>query len=78
VFEQDLQYFVEHQEELVQKYEGRVLVIKDQRVIGAYDSALEAYLEAQKNHQVGSFLIQPCHPGADAYTVTITSHAVHV
>ena len=58
------------------KHRGKTLVIRGENVEGAYASPLEAYLSAQKRFPIGTFMIQPCEPGPDAYTVTINS--VHV
>jgi len=73
MFDTEFSYFKEHQEELVKQYNGRVLVICGQSVVGVYDDALTAYLYASRNHEPGSFMIQPCSPGPAAYTVTIAS-----
>jgi hypothetical protein len=70
----EMHYFIENQNALVEQYNGKVLVIKGHKVIGAYKDALEAYFEAQKEHELGTFIIQPCLPGPDAYTVNISSH----
>ncbi|MBI2623200.1 MAG: hypothetical protein HYW65_01320 [Candidatus Liptonbacteria bacterium] len=72
----ELQYFKEHQKELVQKYGGKFLVIKDQRVQGAYESEMEAYAEAKKKFELGTFLIQQCLPGQESYTQTFHSRVV--
>lgn len=73
MFLEELDFFKAHQDELVRKHKGKVLAIKGQTVIGAYPDALIAYLEAQKEHQVGTFMLQPCEPGPEAFTVTISS-----
>lgn len=73
MFKDELEYFVAHQSELVEKYEGKVLVIKGNELLGVYNSALQAYTETQKQHKPGTFMIQPCQPGPQAYTVTITA-----
>jgi hypothetical protein len=73
MFTEELKFFIQHQEELVQRYEGKVLALQNKEVVGVYDSPLEAYLEAQKTHSLGTFMIQPCEPGPSAYTVTINS-----
>ena len=73
MFTKELQFFIQHQDELVQKYEGKTLAIKDEEVLGVYDNPLSAYLETQKEYEVGTFMIQPCEPGPSAYTVTINS-----
>lgn len=71
-FEKELNFFISHQDELVVKYAGKVLVIQGENVIGVFDSPLEAYTETQKEHELGSFMIQPCEPGPEAFTVSIT------
>ena len=73
MFEKELAFFITNQRELVQKYSGKTLVIRGNDVAGVYDSALQAYLEAQKQFARGSFMLQPCEPGPEAYTVTIHS-----
>lgn len=72
-FEEELNFFIEHQEELVRQFRGKVLVLVGPKVVGVHDTTLDAYLEAQKEYKLGTFMIQPCEPGPDAYTVTITS-----
>ncbi len=73
---QEFQYFKENQRELVRKHEGKFLVIKDQRVQGAYESEMEAYTEARKKFELGTFLIQQCLPGQESYTQTFHSRVV--
>ena len=71
-----LEYFKSHQEELVKKYEGKFLVIKDQKVNGVYDTEIEAYTNAKKDFELGTFLIQQCLPGQESYTQTFHSRVV--
>jgi len=73
VFESELAFFITHQKDLVSKYEGKTLVLRGNELVGVYASPLEAYLEAQKQFPPGTFMIQPCAPGPDAYTVTINA-----
>jgi hypothetical protein len=72
-FSEELDFFIANQEDLVRNYQGKILVLKGSKVIGVYPDPLSAYIETQKEHPVGSFMIQPCIPGPEAYTVTITS-----
>lgn len=72
-FEKELQFFIDNQDGLVSKYCGKVLAIKGQAVVGVYQNAFEAYTEAQKEHQLGTFMIQRCEPGEDAHTVYVPS-----
>ncbi len=73
MFAQELEYFITHQEELVGQYQGKILVLRNQSVVGVYDSMGDAYFEAQKQFPLGTFMLQQCIPGPDAYTVTISS-----
>ena len=78
MFKEEFDYFITNQNELVSKYRGKFLVIKGRNVVGNYPTALEAYTAMQERQEVGSCMIQPCEPGADAYTVTIaTANLVH-
>jgi hypothetical protein len=76
MLETELDFFISNQDELVKRYSGQVVVIKNREVIGVYQSPLEAYLAAQKEHKLGSFMIQPVSEGPSAYTVTISSSVV--
>ena len=73
MFERELKYFIDNQKQLVALYAGKTLVIRGDEVVGAYDNALDAYVDAAAKYEPGSFMVQPCLEGSDAYTVTITS-----
>jgi len=74
--QKEFQYYLSHQNELVHQYNGKYVVIKEERVIGAYDSEIEAIEETSKNHEAGTFLVQKCEPGSESYTQTYHSRAV--
>jgi hypothetical protein len=76
--EKEFNYYLEHQEELVKKYNGKFLVIKDCNVIGAYDSELEAVEKTTKEHELGTFLVQKCEPGSESYTQTYHSRVAFI
>jgi len=78
VFQQELDFFMAHQDELVRAHAGKVLVIRGTQVVGVYSTSLEAYLEAQKSYKLGTFMIQVCKPGPEAFTVTVSSACVVV
>lgn len=45
--ESEFQYYLDHQDELVNKYNGKVLVIKGGAVIGVHDSEIQAVEETK-------------------------------
>lgn len=71
--EQEFKYYRDHQEELVAKYNGKFVVIKDLKVIAAYDIELDAIRETAKRFELGTFLVQKCEPGKSGYTQTFHS-----
>jgi hypothetical protein len=76
--EKDFNYYVEHQDELVKKYDGKFVVIKDSEVIGVYDSELEAVQKTAEKHELGTFLVQKCEQGSESYTQTYHSRVTMV
>ncbi len=71
--EKEFNYYLEYQDELVKKYNGKFIVIKNCEVIGAFDSELEAVEKTAKKHELGTFLVQKCEPGSESYTQTYHS-----
>jgi len=57
-------FFEENLNNLVKEYDGKFVVIKDQCVIGAYDSFDKAYMETTETEELGCFIIQQCTPDA--------------
>ena len=74
--EKDFKFYLEHQDEMVEKYNGKIIVIKDGVVLGAYDTELSALSETRKTHELGTFLVQRVSPGSAAYSQTFHSRVV--
>jgi len=71
--EKEFKYYLEHQEELVKKYNGKFIIIKNREVIGVFDSELEAIEKTAEKYELGTFLVQKCEPGSESYTETYHS-----
>ena len=71
--EKEFKYYIDHQVELVEKHNGKFIVIKDCKVIGAFDSELEAINTTSEQYELGTFLVQKCEPGSESYTQTYHS-----
>ena len=61
-------YYLEHQEDLVSKYDGKYLIITNDGVVGAYDSLNEGYEVALKTYGKGNFMLQLCSEGEKDYS----------
>jgi hypothetical protein len=73
MLKKEFSYYLEHQSELLKKYNNRFLVIIGEKVVGDYDSHEHALFQTQKKHKLGTFLIQKCTKGKEAYTMTFHS-----
>lgn len=73
MLKKEFEWYLANQNELVKKYNGKVLVIKDQTFQGAFNNTTEAYEFGKKNFTLGTFLIQRCSPGTEDYTQTFHS-----
>lgn len=71
--EKEFEYYLENQDSLVEKYNGKIVVIKGCSVIGVFDSEIEAIKKTAKEQELGTFLVQRCVPGSDSYTQAYTS-----
>jgi hypothetical protein len=69
----NLEWYIANQRELAARYNGKILLIVDQRLIMAFDDMAAAYAEASKSYPSGSYTLQPCSPEADSYTLTLFS-----
>lgn len=76
LLDKDFNYYIEHQQDLLKKYNGKVLIIQNQEVIKSFDDYSDAYFFASSNLKEGSYLIQTCTPGKDDYTQTFHSRVV--
>ncbi len=76
MLQKEFQWYLANQAELVRKYKEKYIVIKNQEVIGVYNSEIEAYSESVKTNELGTFLIQECQPGEENYTQTFRSRVI--
>lgn len=64
-------YYLDHQDEMVAQYDGKVIALKAHEVIGVYDNESEAVTETQKHHPLGTFLVQKVSAGEADYTAKV-------
>lgn len=76
MLEDDFKYYLDNQKELVSKYIGMYLIIKDCEVVGSFETKQLAYDTATSKYDLGTFLIQHCFPGAESYTQTFHSRVI--
>ena len=69
-------WFLDHHDELVARYNGKVVAIKEGCVLGAYNQQVEAIVETLKTEPIETFIVQKVSPGTDGYTVHVSSPVV--
>ncbi len=74
--EKEFNYYLEHQDEIVKEHNGKFVVIKENEVLGAFDSEVEAINKTLEEHDLGTFLVQKCEPGKASFTQTYHSRVV--
>jgi hypothetical protein len=70
-----LDNYIEKQEELVKKYNGKIIALKDGEVKGVYETmteGLRAMIPA--GYEPGSFFVRLCTPGDEQYTAYYQSN----
>ena len=72
----EFEYYLAHQDEMVEKYDGKYIVIQKGHVLGAYDDELTAITDTQKSHELGTFLVQRVSRGTSDYSQTFHSRVV--
>lgn len=78
MLDNEFKFYLDHQKELASKYAERYLVIVGNTVVGDYSNNEEAYLEAKKKFELGTFLIQKCTEGDEAYTSVFHSRIMAI
>ena len=63
--QREFDYYLENQEAIALRYQGRFVVIKNCEVIADYSTDFEAVTETSKKHPLGSFLVQKAEAGED-------------
>ncbi len=72
---ENLDWYIANQQELSKSYNGKILLIMDQKLIDVFDSMESAYTAAMKSYAPGTFTLQPCSPDPESYVLMLYSPA---
>lgn len=67
----DFNWFLNNYDALFKQYGHKYLVIKNKKVLGAYDSVRQAL--DNTHEELGTFIVQECNGSNSAYTNNIPS-----
>jgi len=65
MLDKEYKYYKQNQKAFLGKYKSKVLVIKDEKIVGVYEDEVTAYKESISQYKLGTFLIQKCIPDAE-------------
>ncbi|HKC14632.1 MAG TPA: hypothetical protein VKC89_01550 [Patescibacteria group bacterium] len=65
MLDKEYQYYKKNEKAFLEKYKGKVLVIKGEEIVGTYNDESTAYTESTSKYELGTFLIQKCVPEKD-------------
>ncbi len=74
--QKEFDFYLAHQAEMVEKYDGKYIVIKNESVVGVYDDEITAVTKSQESHELGTFLVQKVSEGDTEYSQTFHSRVV--
>lgn len=69
----DFEYFIRHYQELFSQYGHKFIVIRNNKILGSYNTELEAINETSKEYPLGTFIVQECNGDESGYTNYISS-----
>ena len=58
MLDKEYQYYTNNRDTFLKEYNGKYIVIKDENILGVYNTQIEALSATSQNHEVGTFLIQ--------------------
>jgi len=71
--DKDFNWFLLNYKEIFKKYGHSFLVIKNEHILGSYNSFKEAVETTKLSEELGTFIVQECNGDESAYTVQIAS-----
>lgn len=66
-------WYLDNQDYLVERYNNKYIVIKDNEVVDSYESEDEAYFSAKEKYGLGNFIVQLCTPGEESYSMHLST-----
>ena len=75
---EDYKWFLENYKALFQKYGDCYLAIKEQKIIGIFNSYASAIKEISQTEKLGTFIVQHCNGDESGYTNYISTVGIIV
>ena len=60
MLDEEFEYYLQNREQFIRQYPNKFIVIKGNKVLGAYDDKFDAIKETAMSEELGTFLVQLC------------------
>ena len=57
---EDFNYFIKHYQELYNKYGHKFIAIKNSKILGVFDTEIEAITDVSKDYPLGTVIVEDC------------------
>lgn len=74
----DFNWFLKHYDKIYQMYGHTFVTIKNEEILGHYNSLMQAIKESQTRYGAGEYIIQECNGNESGYTNYISSSEISV
>lgn len=73
------QYYLDHQDELVEKYNGKVLAIRGEEIVEVFDcDRFDAVIKLDEmGYEPGTICVRKVSPGPEGHTATVLNPGVY-
>lgn len=78
MLEQEFTYYIKHQGDFVEDYNGKVIVLQGVEILRVFDTIGDAYWWALDEDLLGKVLIHKVGPGIENYTFEISATSVQL
>lgn len=77
--EKEFEFYLANLDKLAKKYNGKFIAIKEHKILGAYNSMLDAVKQTEKQgHEIGTFIVQKASTDPSAYSMTYFNNLIEV
>lgn len=77
ILKNNYDYYIKNHNEIVKKYLDKFIIIKDEKVVDAYNTFEEAVEESSKKYELGTFIIQKCSKNIEEDTQIFHSRVIY-
>ena len=77
--EKNFEFYLANLDDLAKEYDGKYIAIKDCKVLGAYETMVDAVEQTERQgHELGTFIVQKASTDPSAYTANYYNNLIRI